>query len=182
MPVSNPMPALPARPSATRDAAHEYLDRGWSPIRFYGLREDGACQCRLGRACPSPGKHPAMSQGWQTAPTVTHADIDELWAGWRSTFNVGIRTGEPSGLLVVDVDVDRGGLETLAALEAQHGRLPDTMRVRTGSGGLHLYFKWEAGLANSKDKLGPGIEVKGTGQMVVAPPSVSAKGPYGAQA
>ena len=33
-------------------------------------------------------------------------------------------------------------LEKTAALEAQHGELPLTPRVRTGGGGWHYYFAW----------------------------------------
>jgi len=52
--------------------------------------------------------------------------------------NIGIPTGEKSGWLVLDVD--DGGDETISALEATHGKLPDTVTAVTGSGGRHYVF------------------------------------------
>jgi len=57
--------------------------------------------------------------------------------------NIGIPTGEKSGWLVLDVD--DGGDETISALEATHGKLPDTVTAVTGSGGRHYVFKYPQG-------------------------------------
>jgi Bifunctional DNA primase/polymerase, N-terminal len=89
--------------------------------------------------------------------------ISKWWDMWPNS-NVGIATG--SGLQVLDVESH--ALNELDELIA--GReWPRTPTVYTGGGGLHFYF---AGTGrNSVSKLGPGIDVRGEGGFVVAPPS-----------
>jgi hypothetical protein len=106
------------------------------------------------------------------APAV----IERLEAWWRRwpDANVGVVTGEVSGIAVVDVDPRNGGDAALRELEARHGILPVTAEVRTGGGGQHLWFAAEE--QPPSGELGPGLELKGEGGMVVAPPSVHASG------
>jgi len=86
------------------------------------------------------------------------------------TANVGIRTGAESGLVVLDVDRRKGGAETLAGLA-----LPQTLTVETGDG-VHYYFQHPGGsVPNASDAL-PGIDRKGDGGYIVAPPSLHASG------
>ena len=60
-----------------------------------------------------------------------------------------------------------------------HGaRLPAPI-VETGGGGRHFYFRLPdgaEGVGNSTGVLGPGVDVRGEGGMVVAPPSVHESG------
>lgn len=76
------------------------------------------------------------------------------------------------GFVVVDLDVreDKNGIEALKLLPP----LPPTLTSITPSGGRHLFFRVPAGceIRNSVSKLGPGIDVRGTGGQVVLPPSV----------
>jgi hypothetical protein len=87
---------------------------------------------------------------------------------WPSGCNVGIATGR--GLVVLDVD-HPDGLDTLHELEAKHAPLPTTVKVITGMGGEHYYFSGR-GIANSAGRLGAGLDIRGEGGYVVAPPSV----------
>lgn len=98
-------------------------------------------------------------------------DIEQArtwWAG-RDDLGVGIAL-RASGLLCVDVDPRNGGMETLDALEYQHGRLDADVSAISGGGGPHFYFLNE-GAASYPGKLGPGVDCKSDGYMV-APPSV----------
>lgn len=79
-----------------------------------------------------------------------------------------------SGLLVIDVDPRNGGDVTFAALEAEHG-FPTTLAAFTGGGGYHLYYRKPAGSERFRKTLGPGIDVKCYGY-VVLPPSPHASG------
>jgi putative DNA primase/helicase len=90
---------------------------------------------------------------------------------------VGLRTGAGSNLVVLDIDVKSDGEASLTALEAEYGRLPVTVTVRTGGGGRHFFFAHPGEeLRNSAGKLGPGLDIRGDGGYVVAPPSRHASG------
>jgi hypothetical protein len=149
------------------------LARGWAPVRLHGLRPDGTCRCRLGALCKAPGKHPSQGDGWQSQPVPTPDEVIRLFAAYRAGENVGVRTGAASGLLVVDVD----HVQSWEAL-TQDQDVPRTYTVRTGSGGLHLYFAHPGGIGNSASKLAPGVDVRGDGGQVVAPPSRTPAGAY----
>jgi hypothetical protein len=128
----------------------------------------GMCACPKRDACGSPGKHPLTANGVKDATD----DPAQLQA-WRERYplaNWGIATGARSGLVVVDLDI-KPGKDGRASLKAL-GTVPRTRVIRTGSGGLHLYFQHPGGyVPNSGGKLGLGIDVRGDGGYVVAPGS-----------
>jgi hypothetical protein len=113
---------------------------------------------------PLDGKVPfAGTRGFKDA-TV------KPWPGhWPHWANIGIATG--TGLVVLDVDYRHGGDESLHELK-RHGNLPLTVSAETGSGGEHLYFATDARIRNSAGKLGQGLDIRGEGGYVVAPPSI----------
>jgi hypothetical protein len=100
---------------------------------------------------------------------------------WREqpAANIGLVTGQASGVLVLDVDPGHGGEEALTTLAQRYGELPASRRVRTGGGGFHAYFRLPSdgyyascvGLDGLK-----GIDVRGDGGYVVTPPSCHATG------
>ena len=95
--------------------------------------------------------------------------IAAWWQRWP-TANVAVRTGAASGLVVLDVDPDHGGLASLAELQRTHGRLPPSPAVRTGSGGRHYWFTHPGNhVRNSAGLLGPGLDIRGDGGYVIAP-------------
>jgi hypothetical protein len=106
------------------------------------------------------------------------ATIDDgiIGAWWRNLdFNIGIATGQGSGVWVLDLD----GAEHEAWLrerESQHGVLPPTIEAITGKG-RHLYFKWPAGAdirnVQSREDL---PDVRGEGGYILAPPSIHPSG------
>lgn len=117
-----------------------------------------------------PGeKTPLTEHGFKEAS----ASPEQITAWWTQhpTANVGIATGEVSGIVVVDVDGPQGE-EALAAL----GPLPACPTSSTGKG-RHLFFQRPAGgLRNSAGKLGPQLDIRGDGGYIVAPPSVHPSG------
>jgi len=84
--------------------------------------------------------------------------------------------GAVSNLVVLDVDARHGGEESLAALVRAHGVLPRTIEAETGGGGRHLYFAHPGGVVPNRAGLAPGLDLRGDGGMVVAPPSLHASG------
>ncbi len=108
---------------------------------------------------------------------ITNPDQIGLW--WRQwpRANVGIACGGPLGLLVIDVDVGKhDGTAALRELEERYVPLPRTVEVRTPTGGRHLYYSHSERVGNSAGKLGKGIDVRGHGGYVIAPPSVHPNG------
>lgn len=107
-------------------------------------------------------KEPATAHGVKDA-TKDSAAVGE-WAG------VAVACGEPSGVIVVDIDPRNGGNEGMEALVIKHGPLPATWECLTGGGGRHLYFR---GVCRTHKVIGGGaVDVRGTGSYVVAPPSI----------
>jgi hypothetical protein len=155
-------------------AALHYASLGLPVFPLHHINADGTCSCnnpRHDRTNNNTGKHPLTRTGFKEASTDS-ARIIRWWT--ESPFaNIGIATGQVAGVFVVDVDLDKGGEVTLAALPT----LPPTLKVRTGGGGQHLWFKHPGGLiGNSVCKLGAGVDVRGDGGYVVAPPSTHRSG------
>jgi len=154
-------------------AALAYAERGWPVIPLHSPSERG---CSCGRAdCESQGKHPRTSHGLKDAsrePTT----IREWWRRWPDA-NIGILTGPESGLFVLDID-GKQGEESLVGFSRRGLRLPDTYTVQTGGGGQHAYFVLPEGkdVRNSQSKIAPGLDIRGAGGYVVAPPSLHASG------
>lgn len=124
----------------------------------------GRCSCGQGD-CESPGKHPRTQHGLNEA-TTDPTRIREWWKRWQDA-NVAVRCDR---LFILDVDPRHGGDRYLAELEAQHGTLPKTFRVRTGGGGFHYYFT--APTRSWRKQIAPGLDVQaGKGKYVLAPPS-----------
>jgi putative DNA primase/helicase len=102
---------------------------------------------------------------------------------YRPNARIGITTGVDSGIVVVETDTVAGhgvdGAAALAQLESQHGALPDTLKAVSPSGSIHRYFRHPGAgikIKNSASAIGTGIDVRGDGGMVIAPPSVNPDG------
>jgi hypothetical protein len=106
---------------------------------------------------------------WVNGPEVATSDIDEVKRRSRrnATYNIGIAIG--NGLVVVDQDVRHGGQRPEWAIPTCEARTP---------GGLHLYYRTDGHVPNSVGAIAPGVDVRGDGGMVVAPPSRTAAGVY----
>lgn len=138
-------------------------------------------------AFPLVGKMPYGGRGYLDATDIPDA-YDRMQASRPGATNVGIQPGR-AGLVVVDLDETKEAssvpaITRLHALAEQHGGLPKTLTVRTGSGGRHLYFRMPAArsLGQMNGVMNPetgrtesGVDVRGTKGYVVAPPSIHPK-------
>lgn len=99
------------------------------------------------------------------------ASADQVKSWWRGhpDANIGIITGEISGIDVVDCD----SAEAIAWFEENYKG--ETPCVKTPKG-RHYYFKHEEGVRNTVRVKGLAIDVRGSGGYVVAPPSVNEAG------
>jgi putative DNA primase/helicase len=151
-----------------------YAERGIHVLPLHTAIDEG-CTCSRGAECPNPGKHPRTKNGKDDATT----DMAVLCAWWKKNpnANVGIATSPASGVVVLDIDAGKDGFNTLATLEAKHGKLPITPAVRTGGGGEHRLFKHPGvALKLSANMLGAGVDFRADGGHIVAPPSMHASG------
>ena len=97
--------------------------------------------------------------------------IKSWWSEWPEA-PIGLRTGMPGGIFVVDIDPGAGGDDTLADLFKSYGEFPETPQVLTGGGGVHYWFRMpDVDLTVSGGALGPGIDTRGNSGYVIVPPS-----------
>ncbi|MEV0415816.1 bifunctional DNA primase/polymerase [Streptomyces sp. NPDC050448] len=163
----------------------------------------GVCDClRAGRWCH--GFH---------AATLDFEKIEQWW-GARPDLGVGVATG-PAGLVVIDIDAhprelpDRerllpgvgisdavdltglaNGFHTLGVLAALRGAASpaddeSTLRVRTPSGGLHVWYRnvgghrWQCSAGSGGSRaLAWQVDVRAHGGYIVAPGTVTPAGVY----
>ncbi len=152
------------------DAALDYAARKWYGIPLHDVTQ-GYCSCGNPQ-CKKPGKHPRIAD-WANAASIDPAQIHQWWMQWPYA-NVGILTGERSGLGVLDVDPRNGGDLALEDLVHAYGPLPATPMVISGGKGPHHYFALDGPLR--KFDPGPGLNLQADGALIVAPPSLHYSG------
>jgi putative DNA primase/helicase len=123
---------------------------------------------------PTNGKRPLTRHGVKDASSDS-AQIKRWWTKWPDA-GIGIATGAASKVVVLDIDAGKGGLESLAELERRHGELPSTIKVKTGGGGVHPYFQYPEGAIGNRAGIMPGVDFRGDGGYVIAPPSIHVSG------
>lgn len=148
-------------PAAKIKAALAYAKAGYSVVILHGVDPKAkACTCKLGDACPTPGKHPRFKD-WASTASVDAKVLTRYFTKYPDS-NMGLMP--PDGCIVVDVDPRNGGDATSLALPA---RTPTQM---SGSGGMHYVVRLddEAHLPNLK-KQGIDFLKPGRNQFVVWP-------------
>jgi putative DNA primase/helicase len=106
-----------------------YAKLGWPVFPIHQATKEG-CSCRK-TECANIGKHPRTAHGFLDA-TTDENQIREWWEFDHPFSNIGVRTGKESGIVVLDIDPDKGGEESLRQLETQYEPLPNTPTVRSG--------------------------------------------------
>jgi len=134
------------------EAALYYASLGWSviPIR-------------------PKDKKPALKWEQYQTGRASEEQIRDWWKKWPRA-NVGVITGGISGIIVLDVDGPEGR-ESIADKD-----LPPTTCAITGSGGYHYIFKHPGGEVRNFARRLPGLDLRGDGGYIVAPPSVHPSG------
>ncbi len=155
----------------TTEYALYYAALGMAVLPLHWPLDLARCSCSK-VACASPAKHPYgkfVLQGLKNA--TTDPALIRQWFD-QGACNIGIATGAVSGIVVLDIDPRHNGDQTLVELEQRHGALPMTWRLLTGGGGEHIMFRHPGGvIPNSAGQLGAGIDLRGDGGYIVAPPS-----------
>ena len=122
--------------------------------------------------CVVEGKRPLTRRGFLDASS----DPEQVAAWWSRTpnANIGIPTGAPSGVVVVDVDVHGPHDGRAAYQRATDAGIVDGagLLVRTPTGGAHVYFPATPGKEQrSWQAANAGVDFRGDGGYIIAPPS-----------
>lgn len=112
-----------------------------------------------------------MFNNWPEIATADQAIISRWWQQTPNA-NVGIATGKKSGIFVLDVDPANGGMDSYENMLLKHGGFPDTWQQITGRRGFHMFFRYPSFPVANAAGLFPGIDIRGDGGQVVAPPSI----------
>ena len=153
----------------------------WIPCHSVFTSEKGLiCTCSRGAECGEKGKHPATRNGVKNAVSASDSvegkSLDHfLFArqeDTKSRRNLAICTGENSGVTVLDLDCkeNENGVQIFENFCKENGIEIRTLKVRTPSGGMHLFFRYEPRLKN-KVRTRTGIDIRNDGGYVIAPPS-----------
>ncbi|NJA88064.1 hypothetical protein HCX48_02355 [Rhodocyclus tenuis] len=159
------------RNKAVCAAALEYARMGFHVFPLHGIKDDGSCACGT-PDCKDAGKHPFVKRGLKEATRDEQRIKDWFGLNALDPRNVGIVTGEISGITVIDVDIadGKGGAESWHEATKEHGE-PQTLMAQTGSGGMHVFFKYNSALKTASNVLGKGVDVRNNGGYIVAAPS-----------
>ena len=126
--------------------------------------------------CSPRDKKPLTPNGFYDA-TRNENQIRAWWRKWPDAI-IGVRMGGLSGVWALDPDApkkpgDPDGRAKWQSLIEKHGAI-HTHTHNTPGGGQHLLFKWDADrpVTNKEGHLkGLGINVRGEGGYIIAPPS-----------
>lgn len=160
------------RPPRLRDAALAYAKWGWPVFPLKPLSQVPEIAEKTGQPFDKVAKRPATKNGFKDATT----DTTRIEAWWKRhpDSNIGLATGIKFD--VIDIDPRHGGAESYVQLRSEEdertgrGPIPDCHgQVATASGGWHLYVL-PTGNGNTTN-IRPGIDYRGIGGYVVAPPS-----------
>lgn len=157
---------------AARDLSAIFLDATDQPLP-YAARELAASGAPVFPVAPRD-KVPLIRSGRGFRDATT--DLDQVEAWWRRfpQANIGVPTGSASGLVVVDVDVHgTNGYDALNRADRAGLVAGWEFLARTPTGGLHLYYPaTEEGEQRSWQIGDAGIDFRGDGGYIVAPPSL----------
>lgn len=157
------------------ELAQHYVAQGWPVFPCRSHAEEQVDQA-TGEIITFGEKTPLTPNGFKGATRFPRI-IERWWSDWPGAA-VGLPTGEKTGFFALDIDNKPGGangFDWLAEMEAEHGPLPDTARVMSPNGGLHIYFKYVVGTRN-RGALGAGVDIRSEGGYVLAAGSTMANG------
>jgi predicted P-loop ATPase len=123
-----------------------------------------------------------IEEGFAVMPLNGKVPLIKDWVNLKPdpNFDVSKLNGKNYGVILTDedliIDIDPrnfNGVNSTKVLRDAIGEIPNTYKVKTGSGGYHVYFKKPATIKTSyKLSEFPGIEFKSRGGQVVGPKSI----------
>ena len=126
--------------------------------------------CKFGFSVIPVGKDKKPIIDWKEYQTryPSPEELEKWFSDGKN--NIAIVTGPISGIAVLDIDGEEGE----ESIKQNKLYLPPAPCVKTGKG-YHYYFKYQNGVRNFTRRY-PGIDLRGEGGYVLAPPSVHPSG------
>ncbi len=152
------------------DAALTYYGLGYIPIPVCDPEHKWVSSAHKDQ-CRAPGKGPIRR--WKDLQDA-RPPLSSVGAWFEDADEhqpIALVMGR--GTVAIDVDKQNGGLETIARLAATGKALPEGPRATTPRGGFHVICRVDPakGIAvGSPINLYPGIDLRGAGSILVAPP------------
>jgi putative DNA primase/helicase len=136
------------------DAALGYAARGW-PVSPWATRGNR--------------KFPLSGHGHLDA-TTDRAILEQWWARWPGGIPA-ITTGEPSGVVALDIDIRQAGSGFDSLGELGVVLHPEGPTTHTPQGGCAVLFRWPGYFVKTcSGELGPHLDVRGDGGSLIVPP------------
>lgn len=157
------------------EVALSYNGIGW-PVFPCRSKDEEIIDADTGEVTTLGEKTPRTSNGFKAATKFKHI-LQRWWSDWPDSA-IGIPTGSSTGIFVLDIDRKPGGadgFEWLSEMEKEHGPFPETARVKSPNGGLHIYFNYVPGTRN-RGALGAGVDIRSEGGYVLAAGSQMSNG------
>lgn len=160
------------------DAALDYAALGWFVFPAWWANENNQCACGGKPNCKSPAKHPIsyLAPNGQDDATRDPDVIRQWWIAMPSA-NVAVHLSR-SKMVAIDIDPRNGGLFTIEQLEQQHGEIQSDILAYSGGGGEHRVFRKPESIDSLPGKLGPGVDLKLNGYILVEPSNHISGGVY----
>lgn len=165
MTAANPTPSMML-------SALWYVRQGFAVFPLW-WPNGGACACPKGAACSSPAKHPMTATGFHDA-SADEEQVKAWWSKWP-TANIGLPTGHDFDVVDIDGAAQEWTEFTAANKMPEHHGVAMSGRA---AGGFHYYCRpgGQKTVPSGKNGLPKGVEIKGHGGYVVAPPSMHVSG------
>lgn len=158
--------------------ALKYISLGWSIIPLHSMESvDGKLRCTCGiDSCQDAAKHPRVTRGLRDA-SRDREKINEWFGPEKPKANIGLVTGQISGITVLDIDIGPGkeGATTWNDLNAEPGE-PVTLHAITGGGGMHFVFLYNSALKTSSGTLGTAVDCRNDRGFICVAPSLHRSG------
>lgn len=103
-------------------------------------------------------------------------DVLEMMLATNPDGQLAVRTGSASNIIVIDAEAGEG-VDVIDGFEGWTDgvALPRTMVATSPSGGVHLYFQYEAGI-KSRNRILPSVDLKSDGGYVALPDGSNGRG------
>lgn len=157
--------------------AHWYVRRGW-PVFVLGRDKRPLPNCSRCRAADFTHDRETCTclhcHGFYAATSNLDRVDDMIRTGGPGL--LAIRTGRPSGLVVLDFEVDDKDAEGITGLEVAEQWnawtgwwLPPTLCARSGAGGLHMFYRYPTEGLRGRPRVLPNVDLKSDGGYVAVP-------------